>query len=812
MASPAGEGSHEFDLPFTDKDLEIFVLRVTRMGTRASVRRVEAPEMQYVKQFGGRLFESVFSGAVRDCLIGSINETEDQNVGLRLRLRLGAGSGLVNVPWECMYDAAFDNFIGLAEATPLVRYIDLPSPARPLLVEPPMRILMMVASPRGLPSLDADREWANLQGALRPMLEREQVVLERLNVATLAALQGRLQSRDYHVFHFIGHGGFDEKQQDGVLMLEDDAGGARPAGAAAISTLLRKRSLRLVILNACEGARATESDPFAGTAQTLVRTGIPAVIAMQFEITDEAAIMFSREFYGALTAGLSVDAAVCEARKAIFTQVNAVEWATPVLYMRSRDGQIFDLRTTKEESPPPPPPPPDANEPEIDEPENVVDVSEDEKHVEEPEPEPVGVVPEPPKPVRPAVSVAAALERVSSDPHGPQRYRLLLDNAGREKTEVRVSVQDPDDALVLDLSADTVVLSPGQETTTEVVVRPRGRTWNAQPHEHPFNIVIEPTGDSPKVVRGVLVLPPTVTRGRVAFAVLGVVAVIGLIGFALFRPHSAPTAGSGGGGGGTSAGGSGTVPIPGRIAYVRGSDIFVTKPSGGVGRNLTADLGGDSKQPGWSPDGQWLAFSNDEDGTPRIVEVRLSDGFERKLPSPSSPANDTAPAWSPDGIRIAFLSGPTADQHLYLTNADGSGSPTMIDGGSDGKPSWSPDGNSIVFRRSGGGPEGLFTLSIAGGQATQLTDNAGDRSPAWFPSELIVFHSSRPGACCALFTVDPATGQVRDLHLVGAEPSWSPDRKFITFHRVGEVWIADANGGNAHQIVDAGGGNPDPAW
>src|SRR5438445_4869487 len=88
-ASPAGEGTHDFELPFSDKDLEIFVLRVIGLGTRANVRSIEAPEMQYVKQFGGRLFETVFSGAVRDCLIGSIAESEDQEAGLRLRLRLG---------------------------------------------------------------------------------------------------------------------------------------------------------------------------------------------------------------------------------------------------------------------------------------------------------------------------------------------------------------------------------------------------------------------------------------------------------------------------------------------------------------------------------------------------------------------------------------------------------------------------------------------------------------------------------------------------------------------------------------------------
>jgi formylglycine-generating enzyme required for sulfatase activity len=80
-----------------------------------------------------------------------------------------------------------------------------------------------------------------------------------------------------------------------------------------------------------------------GVATTLVRQGIPSVVAMQFEITDAAAITFAGEFYAALSEGFPVDAAVAEARKAIYAMPNDVEWGTPVLYMRSPDGVLFNL-------------------------------------------------------------------------------------------------------------------------------------------------------------------------------------------------------------------------------------------------------------------------------------------------------------------------------------------------------------------------------------------------------------------------------------------------------------------------------------
>ena len=101
------------------------------------------------------------------------------------------------------------------------------------------------------------------------------------------------------------------------------------------------RSLRLVVLNACEGARSARDDPFGGVAQALVRQGIPAVIAMQFEISDPAALVFSQSFYQAIADGLPVDVATLEARRAMFAEGNEIEWATPVLYLRSPDGRVF---------------------------------------------------------------------------------------------------------------------------------------------------------------------------------------------------------------------------------------------------------------------------------------------------------------------------------------------------------------------------------------------------------------------------------------------------------------------------------------
>ena len=93
---------------------------------------------------------------------------------------------------------------------------------------------------------------------------------------------------------------------------------ARPNPPAA-STWARccttRRRVQLAVLNACEGGRTSRQDPFAGVGQSLVQQGIPAVVAMQFEISDQAAITLAHEFYAALADSYPVDAALAEARQ-----------------------------------------------------------------------------------------------------------------------------------------------------------------------------------------------------------------------------------------------------------------------------------------------------------------------------------------------------------------------------------------------------------------------------------------------------------------------------------------------------------------
>ena len=130
-----------------------------------------------------------------------------------------------------------------------------------------------------------------------------------------------------------------------MIAFADGRGRRQLVAASALADLLRAADPmpRLVVLNSCQTGAGAGADMFASTATTLLRT-VPAVVAMQFAVTDDAAAVFSRAFYQALVRGRGIDEAVRAGRIAL-TGWNAgtLEWVTPVLYLRSRDTRLFDL-------------------------------------------------------------------------------------------------------------------------------------------------------------------------------------------------------------------------------------------------------------------------------------------------------------------------------------------------------------------------------------------------------------------------------------------------------------------------------------
>ena len=149
----------------------------------------------------------------------------------------------------------------------------------PLMVDPPLRVLVVVATPSGVPALQVEKEWNNLQKAWESLRTHGLVTLERLEKPTLECLQKTLRRGEYHVFHFIGHGTYQSDRS--FLLFEDEQGHSQRVGGDTLASYLSANPIRLAILNACEGARSSFEDPFSGVAPGARSRGHDAIRARQ---------------------------------------------------------------------------------------------------------------------------------------------------------------------------------------------------------------------------------------------------------------------------------------------------------------------------------------------------------------------------------------------------------------------------------------------------------------------------------------------------------------------------------------------------
>ena len=320
-------------------------LNLDRNVIRLALQFIEEDETreELLKSVGNTLYNAIFDKNISNHFAAIKAEADKSGCGVRLRLNFEKPE-IAAIPWEFLYDDSTNTFLANDPKTSLSRYIEVPLKKQD--IKPaslPLKMLLVISSPKDLAPLDYVGEEKLIKEALQKHVRSKQIEIDVLIKATIVNIYKKLNAKLYNVFHFIGHGVF--KNNEGYIALVDENDRAHLLDEQGFSNLfLGQQGLGLMILNSCEGAAISSSQAFRGMAPRLVQRGIPAVIAMQYSIRDSTSKLFADIFYGSLALAKPIDEAIQSARNLISIQVglDKRDFATPVLYMRAKNGLILD--------------------------------------------------------------------------------------------------------------------------------------------------------------------------------------------------------------------------------------------------------------------------------------------------------------------------------------------------------------------------------------------------------------------------------------------------------------------------------------
>lgn len=321
-----------------------------------------------LRRIGASAFASVTNGFVAAAIQAGMQAARQRGNKMRLvfslvpaERELPSPVRVSELPVEVIYNPAV-NFYAPQIDTPISRMLQTRPDLPTVKLTPPLRILVVAASPIGLPPANIAAERTAISGAVADLVATGLVVLDFCDPPTREQMVRCLRTA-YHVVHFVGHGSIARIGGDptpkAFICLQDVSGNLDPLDGDTLDILLRNcPTANVVIVTGCSTARlppAVNGNPFAATAfdgiaQRLLGAGnasrVSAVVAMQFDLESAAAVAFSREFYTQLVKPeVTLDAAVTHARTAVVaaTSIGSPSWANPVLYWRCENGRAFDI-------------------------------------------------------------------------------------------------------------------------------------------------------------------------------------------------------------------------------------------------------------------------------------------------------------------------------------------------------------------------------------------------------------------------------------------------------------------------------------
>jgi Tol biopolymer transport system component/DNA-binding winged helix-turn-helix (wHTH) protein len=211
-------------------------------------------------------------------------------------------------------------------------------------------------------------------------------------------------------------------------------------------------------------------------------------------------------------------------------------------------------------------------------------------------------------------------------------------------------------------------------------------------------------------------------------------------------------------------------------------EIWAAQIDGSNPVQLTDNPGQSAGDPGWSPDGKFIAFDARLDSFAHIYVINASGGKPRAITGGNY--NDVAPSWSADGQYLYFGSNRSGSWQVWGMPVDGSHAPQQITSNGGMFAMVSGDGQRIYYTKYSSA--GLWQQPIAGGRERKIFDGPpGGYPDYWTLSRDGIYALSIVGQQFALTRIDPQTGQERVLDVLKYSPtvglSISPDGKKMAY-------------------------------
>ncbi len=269
--------------------------------------------------------------------------------GIPLRLRLALDpedTALHGLRWEWLQDPEDATFLALSERVLLSRYL-LGGAGEPIVLAErhALRAVVVITNPSnlhdfGLAPIDVAAEQRRIVAALG---EVKHIMLATGTVRppTIANLLSALRA-EIDLLIIVAHGTFHGDTP--YLWLEQADGSADKVAGSLLSERLKHAQHRpqLVILAACEGAgRDDDAHPLAALGPRLVAAGVPAVVAMQGQVSIAALGTLLPTLLRELRRDGHIDQAMSAARLA--AEREHADWWRPTLTMRVRDGRLWQI-------------------------------------------------------------------------------------------------------------------------------------------------------------------------------------------------------------------------------------------------------------------------------------------------------------------------------------------------------------------------------------------------------------------------------------------------------------------------------------